>query len=85
MKQIIKMLPIALMLYTNGSKGYEFDSISNNVLNLGSNQYNLSPTTRNKGLLETTKITLGSIYKSHHFRDNNYNETQDGIYVSVEG
>jgi hypothetical protein len=79
------MLAIALLLYTNVSKGYELDSNSNNVLNLGSSQYNLSATTRNKGLLETTKITLGSIYKSHHFRDNNYNETHDGIYVSVEG
>ena len=74
-----------MLLYTNVSKGYGFDSISNNALNLGSNQYNLSATTRNKGLLETTKITLGSIYKSHHFRDNNYNETHDGIYVSVKG
>ena len=85
MKPIIKILPIALLLYTSVSKGYESDSISNNVLNLGSDQYQLSATNRNKGLLETTKITIGSIYKSHHFRDNNYNETHNGIYENVEG
>ena len=42
---------------------------------------------RNKkmGLLETTKISLGTIYKSHHFNDDGYNETHNGIYLSVEG
>ena len=85
MKLIIKLLPIALLLYTSVSMGYESDSISNKVLNLGSDQYQLSATNRNKGLLETTKITIGSIYKSHHFKDDDYNETHNGIYVNVEG
>jgi len=85
MKQIIKILPLALLLYTGVSTGYEFDSISSNAVNLGSNSYHLSDTNRNKGLLETTKITLGTIYKSHHFNNDDYNETHNGIYLSVEG
>ena len=84
MKQIIKILPIALLLYTGVSKGYEFDSISSNAVNLGSESHHLSAD-RKKGLLETTKITLGTIYKSHHFNSDDYNETHNGIYMSVEG
>ena len=85
MKLIIKLLPIALLLYISVSKGYEFDGISNNAFSLGSDQYQMSATKRNKGLLETTKITIGSIYKSHHFKNEDYNETHNGIYVNVEG
>ncbi len=85
MKQAIKIVSVALLLYTGVSKGYEFDSISSNNLNLGSDSYELSVTKREKGLLETTKITLGTIYKSHHFSGDDYNETHNGIYVNVEG
>ena len=86
MKQLIKILSVTLLLYTGVSKGYEFDSISSNSLDLGSNAYHVSVTKQKKGLLETQKIFLGTIYKSHHFNDDdyNYNETHNGIYVSVE-
>ena len=87
MKHVIKILSVTLLLYTGVSKGYEFDSISSNSLDLGRNAYHFSVTEQKKGLLETTKIFLGTIYKSHHFNeeDYNYNETHNGIYVSVEG
>lgn len=85
MKQVIKILSVALLLNTGVSKGYEFDSISSNSLTLESDSYDLSVTKRKKGLLETTKITLGTIYKSHHFKNDDYNESHNGIYVSVEG
>ena len=84
MKQVIKILSVTLLLYTGVSKGYEFDSISSNSLDLGSNAYHFSVTKQKKGLLETTKIYLGTIYKSHHFNDDDYNETHNGIYMSVE-
>ncbi len=85
MKQIIKVVTVAFLLNTGVCKGYEFDSISSNSLDLGSNQYELSVTKRKKGLLETTKISLGTIYKSHHFDNGDYNETHHGIYLSIEG
>ncbi|MCP4768810.1 MAG: hypothetical protein GY875_21425 [Gammaproteobacteria bacterium] len=85
MKQVIKILSITLLLYTGVSQGYEFDSISGNSLDLGSNAYHFTVTKQKKGLLETTKISLGTIYKSHHFNNDDYNETHNGIYVSVEG
>jgi hypothetical protein len=85
-KHIIKILSVTLMLYTGVSQGYEFDSISSNSLDLGSNAYHIPVTQQKNGLLETTKLFLGTIYKSHHFDDGDYdyNETHNGIYVSVE-
>jgi len=83
-KQVIKILSLTLLLYTGVSKGYEYDSISSNSLGLGSNAYHFSVTEQKKGLLETTKIYLGTIYKSHHFNGDDYNETHNGIYMSVE-
>jgi hypothetical protein len=85
MKQIIRMLPIALLLYTGVSKGYEYDSFASNAVNFGNDSPYSSTTNRKKGLLEATKITLGTIYKSHHFNDKGYNETHNGVYVSVVG
>jgi hypothetical protein len=35
--------------------------------------------------METTKISLGTIYKSHHFNNDADNETHNGIYVNVAG
>jgi len=85
MKQIIKVFCIASLLYTGVSKGYEFDSISTTLLDLGNDPYRLSSAEQEKGLLETTKISLGTIYKSHHFKNDAYNETHYGIYLNVEG
>ena len=77
------MLPIALLLYTSVSKGYEFDSIASNALNYGNDPRHASATNREKGLLEKTKITLGTIFKSHHFNNKDFNETHNGVYVSA--
>ena len=85
MKQIIKILPLALLLYTGVSQGYEYEGISSNTLNFGSDPYHLSAIKQKTGLLEKTKITLGTIYKSHHFNSDDYNETHNGVYLSVEG
>jgi len=83
-KHIIKILAVTLLLFTGVSKGYEFDSISSNSLDLGSNAYQFSVTKQKHGFLETTEIFLGTIYKSHHFNNEGYNDTHNGIYVSVE-
>ena len=88
MKHIIKILALTFLLYTGVSKGYEFDSISSSSFDLDSNAFNIPVKDEKTGLLETTKIYLGTIYKSHHFteeEDYDYNETHNGIYVSVEG
>lgn len=85
MKQLLKVLFIVSLLYTSVSHGYEFESTANNVLVFGSEPYHLSSNKQEQGLLETTRITLGTIYRSHHFRDYDYNETHNGIYVNVKG
>ena len=62
--------------------GQEAYYISSNALQLESDAY-LPAVNVRRGLLETTKITVGTIYKSHHFEDENYNESHNGIYLSV--
>ncbi len=79
------MLPITLLLITGVCEGYEFNTIANSAVSIGSDSYHPSDTNRKKGLLETTKITMGTIYKSHHFRNNDFNETHNGVYLSVSG
>lgn len=84
MRHIIKILSIALLLYTGASKGYYFGSIPSNAVSRTSASYHL-PADQKKGLLETTKITMGTIYKSHHFNNKEFNETHNGIYLSAAG
>lgn len=84
MGKIIKTVCLTFVFNAGVCKAYEFDSISSNSLDLGVNQYQLSLSKPRKGLLETTKISLGTIYRSHHFKKDDYNETHNGIYLSVE-
>ena len=84
MKQLLKVLFIASLLYASVSQGYEFETTANNVLVFGSEPYHLSSNKQEQGLLETTRITMGTIYKSHHFNDDNYNETHNGIYLNMK-
>ena len=84
MKRITKTAFLLFLLNAGICQGNEFNSISSNTLELGSNHYQISGAEREEGLLETTKISLGTIYKSHHFRDNDYNETHNGIYLAIE-
>ena len=84
MKRITKTALLFLLLNTGICHSYEFNSVSSNTLDLGSNHYQLTNSEQKEGFLETTKISLGTIYKSHHFRDNDYNETHNGIYLAIE-
>ena len=85
MKKIIKLVVIGLLMYTGVSYGKEGDTITTSALNLNIDQYRLPSPTRKRGYLEETRISIGTILKSHHFDNNhNYNENQDGIYLRVE-
>ena len=78
------MAILVLLLCSSASMGQEAYFISSNALKLESDAYPLPAANVRRGLLETTKITVGTIYKSHHFDDENYNESHNGIYLSVE-
>ena len=37
-----------------------------------------------KGLLANSDIAIGTILKSHHFNNKDFNETHNGIYLSID-
>jgi len=84
MKKIIQFLVIGLLMYASASNAKEGDTITTSALNLDIDPYRVPATTRKRGYLDETRIAIGTILKSHHFNNNNYNETHDGIYLSVE-
>lgn len=84
MKNIVKIFVVGLLLYAGVSDGKEGDTITTSALNLNIDQYRVSSSTRKQGYLEEARISIGTIVKSHHFSNNGYNETHDGIYVSIE-
>src|SRR5210317_2000889 len=85
MKKTITISFIALMLCAGTGKAYDFDGMSASATSHRSDYFLASSLNQEKGLLETTKITLGTIYKSRHFSNAGYNETHNGIYLSAAG
>ncbi len=84
MKLIIKLLPILFMLLPVAGKAQEAVFITSSSFDQSGNYYHPPTSNSKKGLLETTRMSIGTIYKSRHFRDENYNETHNGIYLTVE-
>jgi len=84
MKQIINILALVSLLYAGVGKGEQSDPITTSALDLELNPYRVPSTNRQRGYLEQTRISIGTILKSHHFNDSGFNETHDGIYLSVE-
>jgi hypothetical protein len=83
MKPIINILAIFLLLHSGSSNALENGDISDGSLNFQLDAYHLPVSKARNGFLETTKMKLGTIYKSHHFNDEGYNETHNGIYLGV--
>ena len=83
MKPIINILAIVLLLHASVSKAREYGDFSNGALNSQFDAYNLSVSNPRQGFLETTKMKIGTIYKSHHFNKADYNEEHNGIYLGV--
>lgn len=86
MKHIINILVIVQLLYAGVVKGEENDIITTAALNIDLEPYRVPSSNRQgqRGYLEEARIRIGTILKSHHFTSDDYNETHDGIYLSVE-
>lgn len=71
------------MFYAGVAQGEQSEPITTSALSLDIDPYRVPSSTRQRGYLEETRISIGTILKSHHFNNNDYNETHDGIYLSV--
>jgi hypothetical protein len=83
MKPTINTLAIFLLFHASVSKAQEFGDFSNGAINLQPGAYHLRLTNSPQGFLETTKMKIGTIDRSHHFNDEGYNESHNGIYLGV--
>jgi hypothetical protein len=72
------------LLNTGASQGQDTDSITTSALDPEIGLYQSRASTDKKGYLETAKIAIGTILKSHHFDTEDYNDTHNGIYLSVD-
>jgi hypothetical protein len=86
MKKIITGLLILFSFSAGTSQGEEYTRLSANAFNVDINAYRAQVASKKRGYLETSKLSIGTILRSHHFADNDYdyNETHNGIYLNVE-
>ena len=84
MNKIINTLAIVFAFYPGMAMAVQGEQITTAALNLDVEAYQAPSLNRKRGLLETTGMSIGTILKSHHFSDQDYNETHDGIYLSVD-
>jgi hypothetical protein len=84
--KLIKNLLLFLVLsfYTVVSQGQEIDNLSISALDIETGLFRLPVLNDKKGLLETTNLAIGTLLKSHHFDNDDYNESHNGIYLSIE-
>jgi len=83
MKPVMNILGIVLLLQASSGLAQEFGDFANSEFSLQSGAYHLPVSNTQPGLLETTKMRIGTIYRSHHFNDEGYNESHNGIYLGV--
>ncbi len=84
MKQLISGLLIALSLLGGTCRGEEYAQVSENSFNADINAYKAQMSIDKRGYLEKTRLSIGTIVKSHHFKRADYNETHNGIYLSID-
>ena len=84
MKQLISGLLIALSLLGGTCRGEEYAQVSANSFNADINAYKAQMSIDKRGYLEKTRISIGTIVKSHHFKRADYNENHNGIYLSID-
>lgn len=84
MKQIVNMLCIVLLLFTGTGKAQDVINVSTSAYDPSIDPYHLASSNAQKGFLEGTRMTIGTIFKSHHFNDDDFNQAHNGIYVSLE-
>ena len=89
MKNFFPVLLVSVSLSAFGSEDAENSDITTSALTPEIEAYSPSqplPQSK-KGVLEKTKITLGTIIKSHHFKEYDYqdfNESHNGIYINID-
>ena len=88
------IITIALLMATAaGASDSMYDSQSylyaSNYLYAGQNAYAGASNVRTpvdngeRGLLEQVSLSFGTIFSSRHFKDEDYNETHNGIYLNI--
>jgi hypothetical protein len=88
MKKNFYILLVSVSLNTGASAGEENADISTSALSLEIEPYRLPKTLSpsDRGYLEETKIAIGTIVKSHHFKKydyHDYNDSHNGVYISI--
>ena len=91
MKNTIYALLVALSLYTSASQGEADTDIVTSALSpefdAYISSYPASTRSSTKGFLEETKMAVGVLLTSHHFKkydDYDYQESNNGIYLNIE-
>ena len=84
MKQLVYGLLITLSLLGGTCRGEEYEQIAANAFDADINAYSAQLSVDKRGYLEKTRLSIGTIVKSHHFKRDGYNETHNGIYLSID-
>lgn len=84
MKTYKILLFLALALPMSVAQAQDYNHYSTDVQSPESELMHLLLLSGNKGLLASSEVALGTILTSHHFNDDDYNETHNGIYLSVD-
>jgi len=84
MKRIFPALLILISLLAGTCRGEEYAQLSINAFDADINAYRAQVSSMKRAYLENSRLAIGTILKSHHFSSNDYNETHNGIYLSVD-
>ena len=84
MNKILAAFLMISSLYAGEVKAQDFAGNSALFANLEIDPFPAAPEKSKQGYLETTRISVGTILKSHHFSRNDFNETHHGIYLNFE-
>lgn len=84
MRQIKNLiLSLVLSFYAGVGQGQELDNFSTSALDIETGLFRLPILNNKKGLLEATDLAIGTLLKSHHFDNDDYNESHNGIYLNI--
>ena len=84
MKPFKYLLLLAISCFAGVSQAQGFNHSSAGTMDIETGVFRMPILTGKKGYLDTTKLALGTILKSHHFNGGDYNETHNGIYLNIE-
>ena len=84
MKHFITGLLLGLSLIAGTCQADESIQLAASTFSGDISAYRAQIQVEKPGYLEKTKLAIGTILNSHHFARNDYNETHNGIYLSVD-